>query len=224
MAGFNRNEVILQMKSMGIVPIFYHADPQVGRSLVKACYDAGIRVIEFTNRGDYAHEVFADLTKFSAREYPDLILGAGSIVEPGTASLYLQLGASFIVSPVLNPEIGKVCNRRKVAWIPGCGSVSEISFAEECGASLVKLYPAKQLGGPAFLKAIKGPCPWSEVMVTGGVSLSQEDLKDWFEAGVDCLGVGSVLFSSQRIRAGDYSSITQELRIALEVIRQIKKK
>lgn len=223
MATFNRNHVVIQMKNLGLVPIFYHANPQVARRLVTSCYEAGARVIEFTNRGDFAHEVFADLIKYSRDQYPDLILGAGSVVEPGTASLYLQLGANFIVSPILHAEVGKVCNRRKVAWIPGCGSVSEISYAEECGASLVKIYPAQQLGGPAFVKAIKGPCPWSEVMVTGGVSLTRENLKSWFDAGTDCVGVGSSLFTRQMLESEDYASVTPVLREALDFIQQLKR-
>ena len=161
MARFTRIEVVLKMKETGIVPVFYHKDLEVGKKVLRACYDGGVRVFEFTNRGDYAHEIFAELNKYAASEMPELILGVGSIVDAGTTSLYLQLGANFIVSPILNPEMAKVCNRRKVAWSPGCGSVTEISQAEELGAEVVKIFPGSQVGGPSFVKGVKGPFPWT---------------------------------------------------------------
>jgi len=133
MARFARIDVILKMKEAGIVPVFYHKDPEVCRNVIKACYDGGIKVFEFTNRGDYAHELFSELGKWAEKEIPGMVMGVGSVVDAGTASLYIQLGANFIVSPVLNPDMAKVCNRRKIAWAPGCGSLSEISYAEELG-------------------------------------------------------------------------------------------
>ena len=223
MARFNKTQVALEMERTGIIPIFYHPDPQRGHEILQACYKAGIRVVEFTNRGDYAHETFSQLTRIASEHYPDLILGAGSIVDAGTASLYMQGGANFIVSPVLNPDMGKVCNRRKVPWIPGCATVSEVSYAEELGATVVKIYPAAQLGGPAFVKAIKGPCPWSDLMVTGGVSLSEESITAWVEAGVFCMGVGSDLFRPNKDGHLDYPSITQKLSRSLELGRKLKK-
>src|SRR5690606_24165713 len=140
----------------------------------------GIRVFEFTNRGDYAHEVFTVLNKYAAQTLPEMILGVGSVVDAGTTSLYIQLGANFIVSPILNEDMAKVCNRRKVMWSPGCGSLSEINKAEELGAEVVKIFPGSEVGGPSFVKAVKGPCPWTNIMPTGGVTPTEDNLKGWF--------------------------------------------
>jgi 2-dehydro-3-deoxyphosphogluconate aldolase / (4S)-4-hydroxy-2-oxoglutarate aldolase len=157
MARFTRIQVALKMAETGMIPVFYHKDIEICKKVVKACYEGGVRVFEFTNRGDFAHEVFTELNKYAAKELPEMILGVGSIVEAGTTSLYIQLGANFIVSPVLNEDMAKVCNRRKISWSPGCGSVSEISKAEELGAEIVKIFPGSQVGGPKFVEAVKGP-------------------------------------------------------------------
>lgn len=194
MAKFNRIEIVLKMEETGFVPVFYHSDIQFCKDILLACYEGGARVFEFTNRGDFAHEIFRELVLWANSNTPEMILGIGSIVEPVTAALYMQLGANFIVSPILNPEIAKVCNRRKVAWMPGCGSVSEISYAEELGAEVVKVFPAQQVGGPGFVKGVKGPMPWTRIMPTGGVGVTEESLAGWFNAGVSCVGIGSILF------------------------------
>ncbi|MCG8579152.1 MAG: bifunctional 4-hydroxy-2-oxoglutarate aldolase/2-dehydro-3-deoxy-phosphogluconate aldolase, partial [Bacteroidales bacterium] len=136
--------------------------------------------------------------------------------------LYMQLGADFIVSPILNEEMARVCNRRKVSWSPGCGSLSEISKAEELGAEVVKIFPGQQVGGPEFVKAVKGPCPWSSIMPTGGVEPSEENLGRWFKAGVHCVGMGSQLISKDIIASGDYASLTQTLRKAIAIVQKLK--
>jgi 2-dehydro-3-deoxyphosphogluconate aldolase / (4S)-4-hydroxy-2-oxoglutarate aldolase len=223
MARFTRIQVALKMAETGMVPVFYHKDIDICKKVVKACYDGGVRVFEFTNRGDYAHEVFAELNKYAAKELPEMILGVGSIVEAGTTSLYIQLGANFIVSPVLNEDMAKVCNRRKISWSPGCGSVSEISKAEELGAEIVKIFPGSQVGGPKFVEAVKGPFSWSSIMPTGGVDTSEENLSAWFKAGVTCVGMGSQLITKDVTEKGDYSKLTDECKKALEIIKKYKK-
>ncbi|MFT7198006.1 MAG: 2-dehydro-3-deoxyphosphogluconate aldolase/(4S)-4-hydroxy-2-oxoglutarate aldolase [Marinoscillum sp.] len=222
MARFSRIEVALKMKETGIVPVFYHKDIEVCKQVLMACYHGGVRVFEFTNRGDYAHEVFAELNKFAAKEAPEMILGVGSIVDAGTTSLYIQLGSNFIVSPVLNPEMAKVCNRRKIAWSPGCGSVTEIGYAEELGSEVVKIFPGSQVGGPAFVKGVKGPFPWTSIMPTGGVEPTQDNLTQWFEAGVHCVGMGSQLITSEIIKSGDYKALEAKVKEALAIVQQIK--
>lgn len=194
MARFNRIETVLKMEETGFVPVFYHSDIEFCKGILMACYQGGARVFEFTNRGDLAHEIFRELISWAESNTPEMILGIGSIVEPATAALYIQLGANFVVSPIVNSEIAKVCNRRKIAWMPGCGSVTEISYAEELGAEVVKLFPAQQVGGAAFVKGVKGPMPWTRIMPTGGVGVAKENLAEWFNAGVSCVGIGSVLF------------------------------
>ncbi|MDD6209994.1 MAG: bifunctional 4-hydroxy-2-oxoglutarate aldolase/2-dehydro-3-deoxy-phosphogluconate aldolase [Bacteroidales bacterium] len=224
MARFTRIEVALRMAETGMVPVFYHKDAVVCKEVVRACYAGGVRVFEFTNRGDYAHEVFASLNKWVETELPGLILGVGSVVDAPTAALYIQLGANFIVSPILNPEIAKVCNRRKIAWSPGCGSLNDISYAEELGAEIVKIFPGTSVGGPDFVKAVKGPCPWSSIMPTGGVEPDEENLKMWFNAGVTCVGMGSKLFPSDIIARKNWNFITEACSNALALIRDIRKK
>jgi 2-dehydro-3-deoxyphosphogluconate aldolase / (4S)-4-hydroxy-2-oxoglutarate aldolase len=215
MARFTRIEVAIKLKETGIVPVFYNPDPEIGKSIVEACYNGGFRVMEFTNRGDYAHEVFATLNKYAAAKFPEMILGVGSIIEEVTAGLYIQLGANFIVSPMLNPQIASICNRRKILWMPGCGSVSEISEAEELGAEIVKIYPGSQVGGPKFIAAVKGPMPWSNMMPTGGVDTTEESLKSWFSAGVYCVGVGSNLITSEIIKTKNFKKLEDDSRVLL---------
>lgn len=222
MARFSRIEVALKMKETGIVPVFYHKDLAVCKDVLKACYRGGVRVFEFTNRGDYAHEVFNELNKFAEKETPEMILGVGSIIDPGTTSMYLQIGANFIVSPILNPEMAKVCNRRKVAWSPGCGSVTEISYAEELGSEVVKIFPGSQVGGPAFVKGVKGPFPWTSIMPTGGVEPTKDNLTKWFEAGVHCVGMGSQLITKDILANKDYAKLEETVKGAIEIVNQIR--
>lgn len=222
MAKYTRIEVTEVMKSTGIVPVFSHKDLQICKEVIKASYDGGARVFEFTNRGDFAHEVFGELNKYVNENLKGMILGVGSVIDPGTTSLYLQLGANFIVSPIINPDMAKTCNRRKVAWMPGCGSVTEISFAEELGAEVIKIFPGSQVGGPSFVKAIKGPLPWSSIMPTGGVSPSLENLKEWFEAGVHCVGIGSKLFLKRDDGTYNLDAITKKVCSAITIVESLK--
>jgi 2-dehydro-3-deoxyphosphogluconate aldolase/(4S)-4-hydroxy-2-oxoglutarate aldolase len=223
MAKFERVDVIIKIREAGIVPVFYHKDAEVCRNVIKACYDAGIRVFEFTNRGDFAHELFGELNRWAEKEAPGLIMGTGSVVEPATAALYIQLGANFIVSPVLNPDMAKICNRRKILWVPGCGSLSEISQAEELGADIVKIFPGLATGGPDFVKAIKGPCPWTSIMPTGGVEATVENLREWFEAGVTCVGIGSNLITREYIQKKDWTGLRKRISAALKIARMFRK-
>ncbi len=223
MANYTRIQVAQTMKETGIVPVFYDADLEVCKKVIEACYNGGARVFEFTNRGDFAHEVFGELNKYVNENFEEMILGVGSVIDPGTTSLYLQLGANFIVSPIVNAEMAKTCNRRKVAWMPGCGSVTEISYAEELGAEVVKIFPGSQVGGPSFVKAVKGPFPWSSIMPTGGVSPTQENLKEWFEAGVHCVGIGSKLFVRKENGSFDYPAISEKIKSSLKIVESLKK-
>ena len=197
MSRFDNLAVMTAMRQSPMVPVFYHADPAVACNVVKACYEGGVRLFEFTNRGDFAHEVFAEVLKYASAECPELILGVGSIVDPATAALYLQLGASFVVGPLFNPEISRVCNRRCVPYIPGCGSVSEVGAAQEAGSMICKVFPGDVLG-PKFVKGLMAPMPWSKLMITGGVEPTEENLTSWFKAGACCVGMGSKLFPKEK--------------------------
>ena len=222
MARFNKLQVLDAIISTGMVPVYYSKDIETAKQVVKACYEGGVRAFEFTNRGDFAHEVFAELIKFAAKECPELVLGVGSIVDAGTASLYLQLGANFIVGPLFNPEIAKVCNRRLVPYTPGCGSVSEIGFAQEVGCDLCKIFPAGNVGGPSFVKNIKAPMPWSLIMATGAVEPTEENLSAWFKAGVTCVGMGSMLFPKEMIAEGNWEGISTLCSNALAIIKKYR--
>lgn len=223
MASFSRIQVALKMKETGIIPVFYHSDPETCIQVVKACYNGGLRLFEFTNRGDFAHEVFDKVQKQVRKELPDMIMGVGSVLDAGTASLYIQMGANFIVSPILNEDIAKVCNRRKILWSPGCGTLSEISKAEELGAEIVKIFPAPAVGGAKFIKAVKGPMPWTNIMPTGGVEPTEANLKEWFEAGAYCVGMGSQMISKEIIQNKDYKKLTSIVEEACNILNKIRK-
>jgi len=222
MAKYSRIEVFQAMKETGVVPVFYHSDIEVCKAVLKACYNGGIRVFEFVNRGDFAHELFAEMNKYTLAELPGMILGAGSIVEEGTTALYIQNGTNFIVSPLLNKQMAKVCNRRKIMWSPGCGTISEINKAQELGAEVVKVFPASEVGGPSFIKAVKAPLPWTDIMPTGGVTCEKENLEKWFSAGVTCVGMGSNLFPKNIMQNKDWKALEVKVKELIETILSIK--
>lgn len=221
MAKFDKLQVLGKIGETGMVPVFYHKDAEIAKKVIKACYDGGVRAFEFTNRGDFAHEVFAECVKYAAKECPEMAMGVGSVVDAPTASLYIQLGACFVVGPLFNADVVPVCNRRLVPYCPGCGSVSEIGKAQEMGCDLCKVFPG-DVYGPAFVKGMKAPMPWSKIMVTGGVAPTAENLTSWFKAGVFCVGMGSKLFPKERIEAEDWQYITDKCKECLNVIKNCK--
>lgn len=221
MAQYDKIQVLATIAETGMVPVFYHKDVETAKQVLKACYAGGVRAFEFTNRGDFAQEVFGELVKFAAKELPGMILGVGSVVDPATAALYLQLGANFVVGPLYNPAIAPVCNRRGIPYCPGCGTVTEIGMAQEAGCDLCKVFPGDVLG-PAFVKGLRAPMPWSKIMVTGGVKPTRENLAGWFQAGVTCVGMGSNLFPKEAIAAGQWEKITALCREALDIIKSVK--
>jgi len=222
MAQFSRIEVATVMKDTGMIPLFFNRDIELSKQVLKACYDGGARLLEFTARGDFAHEVFGELTKYALKELPGMIMGVGSVTDAAAASLYMALGANFIVTPVLREDIAIVCNRRKVLWSPGCGTLTEITKAEELGCEIVKLFPG-DIYGPQFVKGVKGPQPWTSIMPTGGVAPTEENLKAWFDAGVTCVGMGSKLISKEILINRDFKKLEQNCRRALEVIKSVRK-
>ncbi|MDR2385480.1 MAG: bifunctional 4-hydroxy-2-oxoglutarate aldolase/2-dehydro-3-deoxy-phosphogluconate aldolase [Tannerella sp.] len=220
MARFNKLQVLNVISATGVVAIYYSKDINVVKSVLKACYEGGIRVFEFTNRGDYALEVYAEVSKYVAKECPDMILGAGSIVDASTAAMYMQLGANFIVGPLYNPEVAKVCNRRLIPYTPACGTVSEIGLAQEAGCDLCKIFPAGSVGGPSFVKEIKSPMPWTMILATGGVEPVEENLSAWFKSGVTAVGMGSRLFPEEAVEKGDWPAISALCEKTLCYIRK----
>ncbi|MDF1514293.1 MAG: bifunctional 4-hydroxy-2-oxoglutarate aldolase/2-dehydro-3-deoxy-phosphogluconate aldolase [Anaerolineae bacterium] len=219
MARFDRLTVLNRMLEVGVVPVFYNGSLEKAIKIVEACAKGGITVAEFTNRGDQAMEVFKELVNHFGKTNPDIILGVGSIVDAPTAAIAIAYGTNFVVGPMLNAEVARVCNRRKIPYMPGTGSASEISAAEELGCEIVKVFPGTQVGGPAFIKAVTAPMPWSRLMPTGGVSATEDNIKGWISNGAACVGIGSSLVRKDWVAAGDYDKITET---GAKVIQWIK--
>jgi 2-dehydro-3-deoxyphosphogluconate aldolase/(4S)-4-hydroxy-2-oxoglutarate aldolase len=210
------------MIETGLVPLFFNSDLTLSKNILRACYEGGARLMEFTARGDFAHEVFGELTKYAIKELPGMIMGVGSVTDGSQASLYMALGANFVVTPVLREDIALVCNRRKVLWAPGCGTLTDIARAEELGCEIVKLFPGSTYG-PDFVKGVLAPQPWTSIMPTGGVSPTKENLKGWFDAGVTCVGMGSQLMAKHADGSFNYAKIEQQTRDALEIIKTLRR-
>ncbi len=222
MAKHSRLHVLNQLKALGLVPLFFNQDAEVAWNLVQACAEGGCPLVEFTNRGDRAIEVFRHLAELRDEKRPEVILGAGSICDAATAAMYMAAGADFIVGPLLDEGVAKTCNSRKIPYLPGCGSVTEIHQAHLLGVEICKVFPAGQVGGPGFIKSVKGPCAWAELMPTGGVSPTQENLRTWFEAGAVCVGMGSKLISKPLVEQKDYATLQQNVRTTVDLIQAIR--
>lgn len=223
MARFSRLEVLNTILELGLVPVFYHKDIGVATQVVAACAAGGARVVEFTNRGDFAIQVFGEVSQHFAQADPQVIVGVGSVIDAPTAAMYIAHGANFVVGPLLNPQVARLCNRRKIAYIPGCATVTEISQAEELGAEIVKIFPGSSAGGPAFVKAALGPCPWMRLMPTGGVDATEDNIKAWFEAGAACVGMGSRLIRKDLVAAQDWPEVTAKVQQVLAWIKKSRR-
>jgi 2-dehydro-3-deoxyphosphogluconate aldolase/(4S)-4-hydroxy-2-oxoglutarate aldolase len=224
MAKFSKIDTILKMKEVGAIPVFYNGDFETAKNIAIACSKGGAKVLEFTNRGDFAHEVFSQLAKWIAKELDGTILGVGSVVDPYTAALFIQSGANFIVGPTFNPEVARLCNRRGIPYSPGCGSATEASEALSYGVDIVKIFPGAEVGGPNFVKSIKGPIPWISIMPTGGVSDERASLEAWFKAGVSCVGLGSNLVSADVVKNKDWDGLEQKVKKVIATIKEIRGK
>lgn len=222
MAEYSRVEVANVMSEIGLVPLFYDSDINTCKEVLDALYRGGARLLEFTARGDFAEEVFGQLNKYALATLPGMILGVGSVTDAAAASRFMALGANFIVTPVLREDIAIVCNRRKVMWSPGCGSLTEICRAEELGCEVVKLFPGG-IYGPDFVKAIRGPQPWTSIMPTGGVAPTKDSLEQWFKAGVTCVGMGSKLIKKDANGTFNLKEIEEGTRFALQIIQEVRK-
>ncbi len=220
----DRMKVLAAMMDQGVIPVFYHPDVEVCAKVIQACANGGAKCIEFTNRGEFAAHVFFEVTRHFAEADPNVIMGVGSVVDAPTAGVFIANGAKFVVGPLLNADVAKLCNRRKIPYSPGCGSATEIGYAEELGCEIVKVFPGGSVGGPEFVKAILGPCPWTRIMPTGGVDANEESLTKWFKAGVACVGIGSNLITKELLVAKDYSGVEKKVRETIALIRKIRGK
>ena len=214
----DRLAVLNALEAQGVAPVFYNPDPEVCLNVIRACSRGGAKAIEFTNRGDFAVDLFGEIARELQKTDPDIILGIGSVIDAGTASLYLNRGARFIVSPCLVPDVAKVCNRRMTAYFPGCGSVTEIGQAHELGCEIVKLFPGASVGGVDFVKAVLGPMPWTKIMPTGGVDPDEASIAKWFGSGIVAAGMGSKLITDAAVKSADWAGIEAQVRKTVDAI------
>ncbi|HEV7351027.1 bifunctional 4-hydroxy-2-oxoglutarate aldolase/2-dehydro-3-deoxy-phosphogluconate aldolase [Telluribacter sp.] len=221
MASIDKNTIMTLMQEVGIVPLFYHADSGIVKEVLKACYDGGARVFEFTNRGENAYDTFVVLLGYARESLPGMALGIGTIYDADTAQKFIDAGADFIVAPFMNPEVGKVCAEAGIPWLPGIATLTEIFQAQQAGAEVVKVFPGDVVG-PGFVKAARGPMPHLRMMVTGGVQPTPESLREWFEAGAYCVGLGSNLFPKEVLAAGNYAWITDKVAESIRLVKEIR--
>ena len=220
----DRISVLLAMMDQGVIPVFYHPDVEVCKNVIQACANGGAKCVEFTNRGEFAPQVFLEVTQHFAKADKSVIMGVGSVVDAPTAGVYICNGAKFVVGPLLNADIAKICNRRKIPYSPGCGTMSEINYAEELGCEIVKIFPGNSVGGPDFVKSVLAPCPWTRIMPTGGVDATEKSLREWFQAGVACVGIGSKLITKELLDTKDYAGIEKKVRQTIQLIWTIRGK
>ncbi len=220
----DRMSVLSGMMDQGVIPVFFHPDVDVCKKVIQACANGGAKCVEFTNRGDFAPQIFLEVARHFARVDRSVVMGAGSVVDAPTAGIYIANGAKFIVGPLTNPDVAKVCNRRKIPYSPGCGTMSEIGYAEELGCEIVKIFPGNSVGGPDFVKSVMAPCPWTRIMPTGGVDATEKSLREWFGAGVVAVGIGSKLVTKELLDAHDYAGIERKVGETIQLIRTIRGK
>jgi 2-dehydro-3-deoxyphosphogluconate aldolase/(4S)-4-hydroxy-2-oxoglutarate aldolase len=205
-----------------VIPVFYHPDVELCANVIQACANGGAKCVEFTNRGDFASQVFLEVTRHFAKADPSVIMGVGSICDAPTAGIYVAYGAKFVVGPMLNADVAKFCNRRGVPYSPGCGSATEINDAQELGVEIVKVFPGSSVGGPEFVKNVMGPMPWTRIMPTGGVEPNEESLRKWFGAGIVACGIGSNMITKALLDAKDFKGIEENVRKTINLVKTIK--
>lgn len=208
------------VEQKGFMPLFTHISEDLCRNVLKASYDAGVRLFEFTNRNANSFDIFIALRKYCNDHLPGMVLGIGTIKNAQQAEQFIHAGADFLISPLILEEIQHVAAKHKKLWIPGCATASEIGLAEHWGIDTVKIFPARQLGGPPFIKAIKAVFPHMRFMVTGGVEPTEEDIGNWFKGGAAAVGIGSQLFPPNWLENNQYTLVTDHIK---KIIRYIEK-
>ena len=214
-----QNLILEKLHETRLLPLFYNDDVNVSKNLIDALTSASLNVIEFTNRGTEAKNIFPELITYVENK-TEVDIGIGSIKSTEEAKLFIDLGAKFIVSPFLDEEIGKTCENNEVLWIPGCGTLSEMIRAEKIGAELIKLFPGSVYGSK-FISSVLAPCPWLKIMPTGGVTTDQDNIKNWLDAGAFCLGMGSNLFPSNLLNSSDTTDLQAHIESVIKKIRSV---
>jgi 2-dehydro-3-deoxyphosphogluconate aldolase/(4S)-4-hydroxy-2-oxoglutarate aldolase len=213
-----KKAVLNSILTQGMLPLFFYEDAEVSLQITRTLYKAGIRIIEYTNRGKQALDNFKALKKAAHKEMPELLLGIGTIKNVSDAEAFIDVGADFIVSPIINPEVAKVAHKYKLLWIPGCMTPTEIYAAQRNGAELIKIFPANILG-PAFISSIKDLFPGQLFMPTGGVELNAKNISSWFHAGVCAVGMGSKLISKDVMDKKLYDQLYTDTIKAIELVK-----
>ena len=224
MASHSKADVLATISREGVVPVFYNADIEVTKEVARRLVAGGISTIEFTNRGDGAVRVFAELIAWARAELPQLVVGVGTVTQAGTAVHVIDIGANFVFAPNLNPEVATACNERNIPYVPGCGTLTEIQSAYRLGCDMVKLFPAGQIGGPAYLSSVRAPCPWIKAVPTGGVDPTVESLKAWYDAGAPAVGMGSKLLTKDLIASGDWDGLQQKIADTVAAVAAARSK
>ncbi|MDB5223272.1 MAG: Bifunctional 4-hydroxy-2-oxoglutarate aldolase/2-dehydro-3-deoxy-phosphogluconate aldolase [Chitinophagaceae bacterium] len=214
-------ELLKLIPEQGILPLYFTKDSEVSVNVLKALYNAGIRAVEYTNRGEAALQNFKKMREVCDSELKGMYLGVGTIKDGAMAQTFIDAGADYIISPGLVQSVAEVADKNNMLWVPGCMTPSEIIFAETLGAKMIKLFPGNILG-PAFLSAIKELFPNLLFMPTGGVDLDKENIAGWFKAGVCAVGMGSKLISKQLLEEKNYVKIEELTRQAMEIVKSIK--
>jgi 2-dehydro-3-deoxyphosphogluconate aldolase/(4S)-4-hydroxy-2-oxoglutarate aldolase len=224
MASHPKADVLATITREGVVPVFYDPDVGVTREVARRLVAGGISTIEFTNRGDGAVRVFAELLAWARRELPELVVGVGTVTQAATAVHVIDIGADFVFAPNLDPQVAAACNERNIPYVPGCGTLSEIQQAYRLGCDMVKLFPADAIGGPSFLKAVRAPCPWVRAVPTGGVEPTVESLRSWYEAGAPAVGMGSRLLTKELIADEDWDGLERKVAETVAAVAAARSK
>jgi 2-dehydro-3-deoxyphosphogluconate aldolase / (4S)-4-hydroxy-2-oxoglutarate aldolase len=217
---YSKQQIVKRLSDPGLVPLFSHHDTQEMLTILEASYRAGLRVFEFTNRQENSFQMFQELVRFCSG-LPDFILGVGTIMDGPTTQKFIDAGASFIISPIVKTEMGAVCEKNNVSWIPGAATLTEIVTAVDHGAAMVKIFPGSILG-PAFISAIRPVIPHVPLMITGGVETTEQNLRSWFNAGATCVGLGSHLFPKELLLKKDWDGLENKIRMALDLVKSVR--
>jgi 2-dehydro-3-deoxyphosphogluconate aldolase/(4S)-4-hydroxy-2-oxoglutarate aldolase len=221
MSVLSKEEIAARLAAQKVLPLFNCGDAATAMGVLEALHAGGIRIVEFTNRSAGALDVFRVMAAEASTRFPDMLLGAGTIIDVAQAEAFHKAGAAFLVAPSLDEEVGAYCARHGIAWCPGTGTVTEMIRAHRLGAAVIKVFPADTLGGPAFIKGVRGPCAWLKLMPSGGVTLDEANLKAWFAAGVHCVGMGSHLVDAATLSERRFDDLADRTRRLVELLGKV---
>jgi 2-dehydro-3-deoxyphosphogluconate aldolase/(4S)-4-hydroxy-2-oxoglutarate aldolase len=218
---FNKEQVTKAIRTARIVPLFTHDNQDDALSIVQAAYRGGMRVLEFTNRKTNALDVFKHIIQ-NRKQFPDLVIGIGTVMDAETTRKFIDAGADFIISPILKTEMAPVCKQHNRHWIPGCATITEIATARDHGAEIIKIFPGSVLG-PQFVSSVLSVIPNLQLMITGGVEPTEKSIDSWFKAGAMAVGLGSQLFTKEILEKKDWSQLEQQVADAFTIVQRLKR-